>query len=348
MTIPPSRSQIFNPIDHPGDLPQKGNLIASSKILQDPQVKNRMETYLRETGGGITTDQMMAYIAHGEKLVLMIHSITHESSLAALRNHSNARDITWFLMACAAQQGSEFISGAFQIYDSKHHLYHYFKDFDESYTRPSTHISSLRTSETDGEKSTKLPQKGLDFDDAYVLPGQKHTILFGLVHTALTDKGGSHIHRNKRKDVLYLKLEEAGFGSASEKIKHTITTAQYFTKKALNIKEQSAFPSRREDRPEIINKLLSRSLKSIKNRNTRKTTEKVLNQGDLHHIMIFIDNRRKEFKMTSSEKSEYEHVKHELEGLKENDRAKKIARQGREVLINLDNVIEHISPRRAV
>lgn len=193
------------------------------------------------TGGNISEESMKEMVKKGQKIAKAISSGKSPSPDA-----NDVVNLSWYLMALAANQDKVFTNGAFRIDDPKGHLFNFLKNVkvegQDHYVRDSTHMKGVRT---EGEVY------GLDFPHHNLSAGKRT------------------IHFIKLQDgTIYLKFELYGYPPFWKKGYRTLTnflTAMghvlTFLKTRVYKKGDSKFPTYKEKIPSKVKKQFEKVVK---------------------------------------------------------------------------------------
>lgn len=184
--------------------------------LNDPQVEERLKTYLQKHPTTIEKDvelnTILSWAKEGQELVEKMMN-GEKVQVGTKKDLHNAISVIWYLTyAQLAKEGRGYDAWMWKIEDPDGKLTEFFQGLDGAYPRVSTHFN--------GQSLGK--QMGYDFDSV-VLPAGKRTVLIIPLDPA----------KYGEKQLLGLKLEEYGTGSATHIAGHTKNYLRSLIRKAL-------------------------------------------------------------------------------------------------------------------
>lgn len=163
-------------------------------LATNARVIDMLEAHALAAGSKLHRSEIVAYVALGERALEQIRASTPMPTRGAVTPNLEAmRGISWYVVACAAQQdvnreadglrnqiGGQAItdltiSGSYVFKDPDNAVYDFMNSYPPLYSRISTHFNERSLSS--GSSSGQADQRGIE-DYQSRLPGENGTILF--------------------------------------------------------------------------------------------------------------------------------------------------------------------------
>ncbi|MGK5593931.1 MAG: hypothetical protein ACSNEK_01055 [Parachlamydiaceae bacterium] len=262
-------------------------------LLDDPEVKNRLENFCILYCPGVDIQDMVDSIRAGEELEEFIKTCsdtaTVEAGVKKLEDKPAAvKNLMWLLMAKTAATNELYTSGSILLSDKDHKVEAFIKACGGSavYLRGSTHMQEYRIR---GEQ-----QLGLDLRNVG-LPANKRTLLFHKL-----DDGTLFLKMEERGFTPFWRKNFRNFSNVAEFLGHCGTWVHTrFKRGGIGIKE-----ARKEHVPKKTKKAFSRLMRELQENNNfiKSEIKKEIKEGSrfgLAKMDIIIGNRRETLQNSS-------------------------------------------------